>query len=104
MSFQDEESRFVGCLGSRSLIGALTPEMEQHAEDSQGVKLSDALRESGLAKSARELAMHVCWIHEAHTNRVALEDAGRRIGVARESSACAALLIFRGQQITPARP
>ena len=26
VSFQDEESRFVGCLGSRSLTGALTPE------------------------------------------------------------------------------
>ena len=25
VSFQDEEARFVGCLGSRSLIGALTP-------------------------------------------------------------------------------
>jgi N-carbamoyl-L-amino-acid hydrolase len=46
VSFQDEESRFVGCLGSRSLIGALTPEMEQHAQDNQGVKLSDALREA----------------------------------------------------------
>ena len=29
VSFQDEESRFVGCLGSRSLIGGLTAEMEQ---------------------------------------------------------------------------
>src|SRR5258706_9990495 len=37
VSFQDEESRFVGCLGSRSLIGGLTPDMEQGAMDKDGV-------------------------------------------------------------------
>src|SRR5512141_1118732 len=45
VSFQDEEARFVGCLGSRSLIGALTPEMEHGAADSKGVALVDALRD-----------------------------------------------------------
>ncbi len=38
VSFQDEESRFVGCLGSRSLIGALTLELEQGTVDRDGVK------------------------------------------------------------------
>ena len=52
VSFQDEESRFVGCLGSRSLIGALTPAVEQGATDSHGVTLVDALREAGLAECA----------------------------------------------------
>ena len=53
VSFQDEESRFVGCLGSRSLIGALSAEMEQGAADSHGVSLEDALREAGLAHVPR---------------------------------------------------
>src|SRR6185369_728328 len=53
VSFQDEESRFVGCLGSRSLTGALTPEVEQAAVDNAGVTLADALREAGLADAPR---------------------------------------------------
>src|SRR5512147_1147390 len=40
VSFQDEESRFLGCLGSRSLTGALTPEMERGAMDRDGVALA----------------------------------------------------------------
>jgi hypothetical protein len=36
VSFQDEEARFIGCLGSRSLIGALTPDIERDASDRDG--------------------------------------------------------------------
>src|SRR5688572_26011486 len=39
VSFQDEEMRFVGCLGSRSLIGALEPDVERGAVDKDGVAL-----------------------------------------------------------------
>src|SRR5512137_1410577 len=53
VSFEDEEARFVGCLGSRSLIGALAPELEREAVDSRGVQLVDALREAGLADVPR---------------------------------------------------
>ena len=53
VSFQDEESRFVSCLGSRSLTGQLTPEIEQQAVDSSGVTLTDALREAGLTGVSR---------------------------------------------------
>ena len=80
VSFQDEESRFVGCLGSRSLIGALTPEMEQGATDSHGVTLADALREAGLADCAARCASRASATSgfvEAHIEQgPQLEDAG----------------------------
>ncbi len=53
VSFQDEESRFVGCLGSRSLIGALTPEMEEGATDKDGVSMAEAIKQAGLAGAPR---------------------------------------------------
>ncbi|HWL73726.1 MAG TPA: hydantoinase/carbamoylase family amidase [Burkholderiaceae bacterium] len=102
VSFQDEESRFVGCLGSRSLIGALTPEMEQHAQDSQGVTLSDALREAGLADVPR---VHIAperyaGFIEAHIEQGPhLEDAKHRIGVVTGIVGLRSIrFIFRGQQ------
>lgn len=48
VSLQDEESRFYGCMGSRSLCGQFTPEMEANARDKDGVSLADALAEAGL--------------------------------------------------------
>ena len=102
VSFQDEESRFVGCLGSRSLLGALTPEMEQHAQDSQGVTLSDALREAGLADVPRvHLAPErYAGFIEAHIEQGPhLEDAKHRIGVVTGIVGLRSIrFILRGQQ------
>ncbi|HVE89211.1 MAG TPA: M20/M25/M40 family metallo-hydrolase, partial [Burkholderiaceae bacterium] len=84
VSFQDEESRFVGCLGSRSLTGALVPEMEHGAADSHGVQLMDALREAGLANAPRaQLARErYAGFIEAHIEQGPhLDDAGLKIGV-----------------------
>ena len=84
VSFQDEESRFVRCLGSRSLTGALTPEMEQQAVDTQGMTLADALREAGLADvpRLRLSSERYAGFIEAHIEQGPhLEDAGRQIGV-----------------------
>ncbi len=53
VSLQDEESRFYGCLGSRSLCGQFTPEIEGKARDKDGVLLADALREAGLTDVPR---------------------------------------------------
>ncbi len=53
VSLQDEESRFYGCMGSRSLCGFFTDEMEANAVDKDGVKLSDALAEAGLTDVPR---------------------------------------------------
>ena len=102
VSFQDEESRFVGCLGSRSLIGALTPEMEQGAVDRDGVTLADALREAGLADVPRlRLARdRYAGFVEAHIEQGPhLEDAARRIGVVTGIVGVRSIrFVFRGQQ------
>ncbi|MDQ3214728.1 MAG: hydantoinase/carbamoylase family amidase [Pseudomonadota bacterium] len=102
VSFQDEESRFVGCLGSRSLIGALTPEMEHAAVDSDGVALVDALREARLADVPRlrlSRERYAGFI-EAHIEQGPhLEDAGLRIGVVTGIVGLRSIrFVFRGQQ------
>jgi len=102
VSFQDEESRFVGCLGSRSLTGALTPEVEQGATDSHGVALVDALRDAGLANVPRlllERERYAGFI-EAHIEQGPhLEDAGRRLGVVTGIVGLRGIrFVFRGQQ------
>lgn len=102
VSFQDEESRFVGCLGSRSLIGALTPEIERGAVDRDGVTLAGALREAGLADVPRlHLARErYAGFVEAHIEQGPhLEDAGRRIGVVTGIVGLRGIrFVFRGQQ------
>ncbi|MGZ9060029.1 MAG: hydantoinase/carbamoylase family amidase, partial [Burkholderiaceae bacterium] len=102
VSFQDEESRFVGCLGSRSLTGTLAPEMEQGAADSHGVTLKDAVNDAGLANVPRlRLARdRYAGFIEAHIERGPhLEDAGLRIGVVTGIVGLRSIrFIFRGQQ------
>ena len=102
VSFQDEESRFVGCLGSRSLIGALTPEIEQEAADSHGVKLADALLDAGLANVSRLRLTpdRYAGFIEAHIEQGPhLEDAGLRIGVVTGIVGLRSIrFVFRGQQ------
>jgi len=102
ISFQDEEARFVGCLGSRSLIGALTPEMEQSATDRDGVTLASALRDAGLADSPRlrlDRARYAGFV-EAHIEQgPTLEDGGNRIGVVDTIVGLRGMrFVFRGQQ------
>ena len=53
VSLQDEESRFYGCMGSRSLCGFFTAEMEANAQDKDGVRLADALAQAGLSDVPR---------------------------------------------------
>ena len=102
VSFQDEEARFVGCLGSRSLTGALAPELEQGARDKDGVALAEALSKAGLAGVPRarlDPARH-CGFLEAHIEQgPSLEDAGRRIGVVTGIVGLRGIrFVFRGQQ------
>jgi N-carbamoyl-L-amino-acid hydrolase len=102
VSFQDEESRFIGCLGSRSLTGALTPELEHGAVDRDGVKLADALREAGIADAPRlRLAPErYAGFLEAHIEQGPhLEDSGQRIGVVSGIVGLRGMrFVFRGQQ------
>src|SRR4029078_8724705 len=84
VSFQDEESRFVGCLGSRSLTGTLAPEVEQAAVDHSGVTLAAGLREAGRAEAprARLAPGRYAGFVEAHIEQGPdLEHTGRRICV-----------------------
>ena len=102
ISFQDEEARFVGCLGSRSLIGALSPEMEQNASDRDGVTLASALRDAGLADSPRlrlDRERYAGFV-EAHIEQgPTLEDSGKRIGVVDTIVGLRGMrFVFRGQQ------
>ncbi|MBL8384467.1 MAG: hydantoinase/carbamoylase family amidase [Burkholderiales bacterium] len=102
VSFQDEESRFLGCLGSRSLVGALTPDLEQGAADKDGVPLADAIRQAGLAgvPRARLARERYAGFIEAHIEQgPTLEDTGRRIGVVTGIVGLRGIrFTFRGQQ------
>jgi N-carbamoyl-L-amino-acid hydrolase len=102
ISFQDEEARFIGCLGSRSLIGALTPDLERGAVDRDGVTLAAALREAGLADTPRvhlDTGRYAGFL-EAHIEQgPTLEDTGKRIGVVDAIVGLRGLrFVFRGQQ------
>ena len=102
VSFQDEEARFVGCLGSRSLIGALTPAMEDGAADSRGVALTDALREAGFAGVPRlrlDPDRYAGFVEPHIEQGPHLEDEGRRIGVVTGIVGLRGVrFVFRGQQ------
>lgn len=102
VSFQDEESRFLGCLGSRSLTGELTPDMEQGAADSGGVTLEAALKEAGLAGVPRLRLdpSRYCGFVEAHIEQgPTLEDTANRIGVVSGIVGLRGIRFeFRGQQ------
>lgn len=102
VSFQDEEARFVGCLGSRSLTGKLTLEMEESAVDAHGVPLANALVDAGLADVPRlrlEPGRYAGFI-EAHIEQGPhLEDSGRRIGIVTGIVGLRSIrFVFRGQQ------
>ena len=84
VALQDEESRFVGCLGSRSLCGLLETDVESTAVDHEGIRLVDALREAGLADvpRARLEPERYAGFLEAHIEQGPhLEADGLRIGV-----------------------
>jgi N-carbamoyl-L-amino-acid hydrolase len=102
VSFQDEEARFVGCLGSRSLIGALPPEMERGATDSRGVTLTDALREAdldGVPRLQLDRDRYAGFLEPHIEQGPHLEEAGHQIGVVTGIVGLRGFrFIFRGQQ------
>ncbi|MBM86695.1 MAG: Zn-dependent hydrolase [Rhodospirillaceae bacterium] len=97
VSWQDEEGNFLGCIGSRSWCGVLTPEDEAAAKGRDGESLADALQRVGLAGVPRlsvEEERHIGYL-EAHIEQGAyLEDAGEQIGVV------TAIVGIRGMTIT----
>jgi N-carbamoyl-L-amino-acid hydrolase len=97
VSWQDEESNFIGCLGSRSWCGTLDPAAEAAAVGRDGTPLADALRHAGLAGVSRQQVEEDRYVGylEAHIEQGAyLEDAGEQIGVV------TAIVGIRGMTLT----
>jgi N-carbamoyl-L-amino-acid hydrolase len=84
IALQDEESRFYGCLGSRSLCDLLDPSVEDGLTDKEGVALADAINDAGLAGVPRlrlEEDRYIGFL-EAHIEQGPhLEEDDDRIGV-----------------------
>jgi N-carbamoyl-L-amino-acid hydrolase len=102
VAFQDEEARFLGCLGSRALVGALPASLEDGVRDADGVPLADALAAAGLAETPRAVldrARYVGFI-EAHIEQgPVLDDGGARLGVVTGIVGLRAIrFVFRGAQ------
>jgi beta-ureidopropionase / N-carbamoyl-L-amino-acid hydrolase len=102
ISWQDEESNFLGCLGSRSWCGTLDPDDEAAAKGRDGELLSDALARLDLTDVPRlriEEGRHVGYL-EAHIEQGNyLEDAGEQIGVVTAIVGIRGMrVIFTGEQ------
>ncbi len=84
VSWQDEESSFMSCLGSRSWCGTLDPEAERTATGRDGTPLPEAIRAAGLTdvpRLAMEENRYLGYL-EAHIEQGAyLEQAGQHVGV-----------------------
>ena len=102
IALQDEESRFYGCLGSRSFCGLLDPSAEEGLADKDGVALADAIRQAGLADAPRlrvEKDRYLGFL-EAHIEQGPhLENDGDLIGVVDSIVGLrGAVFSFTGQQ------
>ena len=102
VSWQDEESRFYGCLGSRSFCGGFPAEAEAGLTDKDGIALSDALAQAGLAAAPRLRAADCDYLGflEAHIEQGPhLEADGLRIGIVESIVGLGGMVFtFTGQQ------
>jgi beta-ureidopropionase / N-carbamoyl-L-amino-acid hydrolase len=84
IALQDEESRFLGCMGSHHFCGLLEPGFEEGVVDKDGVALVDAIRDAGLAETPRiqvDKDRYIGFL-EAHIEQGPhLEEDGLQIGV-----------------------
>ena len=102
VSWQDEESNFLSCLGSRSWCGTLNPELEKQATSREGERLDDALRRVGLHSTPRleiEEGRYLGYL-EAHIEQGCyLEEANEKIGIVTAIVGIRGLIIsFKGEQ------
>ncbi len=103
VSWVDEESRFVSCLGSRAFCGLVDQREVQAAVDSDGLSLLDALDQAdldGLAAAARPEPDRYFGYLEGHIEQGPdLEHRDLRIGVVSAIVGVRSFTIsFRGQQ------
>lgn len=92
----EEPTRFgVGCLGSRALAGALTPEALAALRDERGVSVPEAARGAGFTGALEDVALSGGHFHafvELHIEQgPVLEDAGVPIGIVTAVAAPATL-------------
>lgn len=84
ISFADEESAYIGTLGSRSFVGELTESEIDESHNLSGDSLRDALSRAGYAgnpEARLDGSRHVAYL-EAHIEQgPRLEAEGQRIGV-----------------------
>ena len=102
VSWQDEESNFLSCLGSRSWCRTLNPELEKQATSREGERLDDALRRVGLDSTPRleiEEGRYLGYL-EAHIEQGCyLEEANEKIGIVTAIVGIRGLIIsFKGEQ------
>ncbi len=102
ISWQDEESRFFGCLGSRSFCGEFDAAAEEGLADKDGVAFADALAQAGLAGVPRLSAADRKYLGflEAHIEQGPhLEADGLRIGIVESIVGLGGMVFtFTGQQ------
>ena len=101
-SWADEESHYLGMMGSRSFCGVLGEAEVDAARNGEGERLRDALKRAGLADRPRlrlEPGRYLGYI-EAHIEQGPwLEAEGKRIGVVTSIiGMCDLGVTFRGQQ------
>ena len=102
VSWQDEESNFLSCLGSRSWCGTLNPDLEKLAVSREGEKLEHALKRVGLDNTPRlkiEENRYLGYL-EAHIEQGCyLEEASEKIGIVTAIVGIRAFIIsFKGEQ------
>jgi N-carbamoyl-L-amino-acid hydrolase len=102
VAWSDEESTYLGCLGSRSFCGVLTQEAVAAATSAAGQRLTDAMRAAGLTgvPPARLEPQRYVGYLEAHIEQGPyLEEQGNKIGVVTSIVGIRGCRIhFRGQQ------
>jgi N-carbamoyl-L-amino-acid hydrolase len=94
----EEEGRFGGMLGSQALAGIAGAEWVSGARDANGVRLTDAMRASGLDPAAADTAAlppgHAAAFLELHIEQgPVLEAAGMPVGIVTGVSGCCVLQI-----------
>ena len=102
VAWVDEEGTYLGCLGSRSFCGALTPEAVATATNADGQPLTEALAAAaldGIAPARLERERYIGYL-EAHIEQGPyLEAEGNKLGVVTSIVGIRGCkIVFRGQQ------
>jgi beta-ureidopropionase / N-carbamoyl-L-amino-acid hydrolase len=102
VAWADEESTYLGCLGSRSFCGALTQEAVAAATNADGQRLTDALAAAGLEgipPARLEWDRYIGYLEGHIEQGPYLEAEGHKLGVVTSIVGIRGCkVLFRGQQ------